>query len=531
MTDAQAIRTGEVILGIELGSTRIKARVIGRDHRPLASGTYEWSSQLVDGNWTYELDDVWAGIQHCYAALIADMRARFGVVPSQFDAIGVSGMMHGYLAFDTERALLTPFRTWRNTNATEASDALTELFDHHVPRRWSISHLYQCMLDGEAHVGRVDALTTLAGYVHWCLTGERVLGIGDASGMFPIDPHTRGWDAGKMHSFDALVSDKYPQFHLGDVLPHPLVAGADAGRLTTTGAALLDPSGHLQPGAPMCAPEGDAATGMVATNSVAVRTGNISAGTSVFAMVVLEGPLSRLYREIDLVATPAGDPVAMVHGNNGASELAAWVAIFSRFAELLGAQVDRDAVFGTLLAQAMAGDPDAGGIVAYNFHAGEPLVGVAEGRPLMVRPPHSDLSLTNFMRAQVYSIFATVSIGLNLLVADGVAIDKMYAHGGLFRTEGVAQQLLAAAIDTPVGLSEIASEGGSWGIAVLAAYRRAVSEGYDDSLNRYLDSRVFDSDDSIVVEPDISDVSGFARFIERYRIGLGAVNAAAGLRD
>lgn len=518
-----ALAEGRTSLGIELGSTRIKACLVGPDHAPVASGSHEWENQLVDGVWTYSLDAVWAGLQEAVATLLSDVEQRYGVRPTTFGGLGVSAMMHGYLAFDADGELLVPFRTWRNTSTGRAAGELTDLLGFNIPLRWSIAHYYQAVLDHEAHVPQVDFVTTLAGYVHWRLTGRRVLGVGDASGMFPIDPATRDYDRGMVAQFDEHVASRRPGLRLTDLLPEVLVAGADAGSLTAEGAALLDPTGTLPAGIPLCPPEGDAGTGMVATHSVAPRTGNVSAGTSIFAMVVLEKPLARVHHELDVVTTPAGDLVAMVHCNNGASELNAWAGLFGQFATGLGATASADDVFGTLFRAALEGDADGGGLLAYNYLSGEPITGLDEGRPLVVRTPDSRLTLANFMRTQIYSAFGTLSLGMQVLAGEGVAIDTMFAHGGMFRTAGVAQRLLAAAIDAPVAVGETAAEGGAWGIAVLAAYRAA---GDGLSLDEYLGTRVFGAAELDVAEPDAADVAGYATFLDRYRAGLAVERAA-----
>lgn len=520
---AAAIEAGDTALGIELGSTRIKACLIGPDRTPIAAGSHEWENEFVDRVWTYSLEAVWEGVRASVAELLSDVERRYGVRPRTFGALGVSAMMHGYLAFDAEDRLLVPFRTWRNTTTERAAGELTQALGFNFPLRWSASHLYQAVLDGEAHVPEIDFVTTLAGYVHWRLTGRKVLGVGDASGMFPIDPATRGYDAAMLARFGEMVAAHAPALDVARVLPEVLVAGQDAGRLTAEGAALLDPTGTLQPGIPLCPPEGDAGTGMVATNSVAARTGNISAGTSIFAMVVLEGPLSTVHPELDVVTTPAGDLVAMVHCNNGASELGAWARLFSEFAAALGAPSGDDVVFGALFRAALEGEADGGGLLAYNYVSGEPITGLAEGRPLVVRTPGSRLTLANFMRAQVYGVFGTLSLGMRVLSDEGVALDAMYAHGGIFKTAGVAQRLLAAAICAPVAIAPTASEGGAWGIAVLADYLRAAT-GQD--LGEYLDSQVFADAALDVVAPDPDDVAGFAAFLERYADGLAIERAA-----
>lgn len=524
-TARTAIRDGGTALGIELGSTRIKAVLIGPDHTPLATGSHAWENQFVDRLWTYSLESVWSGVQACYAALAADVAARYGVELTTIGALGVSAMMHGYLAFDDAGELLVPFRTWRNTNTGPAVEALSAAFGTNIPHRWSIAHLYQAVLDAEPHVGSVAQLTTLAGYVHRQLTGERVLGVGDASGMFPIDTEAGGYDATMISTFDRLVADHGVDWSVADLLPTIRPAGDDAGTLTEAGAALLDPTGTLRPGAPLCPPEGDAGTGMVATNSVAPRTGNVSAGTSIFAMVVLEHPLSRVHHELDLVTTPAGDLVAMVHCNNGASELNAWVGLFAEFAALLDVPVDAGRVFETLFRASLDGTPDGGGLLAYNYLSGEPITGLDEGRPLFVRSPDSTLDLATFMRTHLFASLATLRIGMDVLLSDEqVDLESMFAHGGLFTTKGVAQRYLAAAIDTPVSVGNTASEGGAWGIAVLAAFLTARAPG--QTLADYLADRVFAGAELVTVEPDPADVAGFNAFMRRYVAALPVQRAA-----
>ena len=517
----EAIAAGRTALGIEFGSTRIKACLVDADDPTvvLATGSHEWENQFVDRLWTYSLEAVWAGVQAAYADLAASVEAQYGARPSTFGAVGVSAMMHGYLAFDAAGELLVPFRTWRNTNTGAAAAQLTERFGVNIPLRWSIAHLHQAVLDAEPHVANIDFVTTLAGYVHWKLTGTKVLGVGDASGMVPTDPATIDYDETVVASYDALETG-LPS--LRALLPAVLPAGAVAGALTSEGAALLDPTGTLQPGAPFCPPEGDAGTGMVATNSVAQRTGNVSAGTSIFAMVVLERPLERVHHELDLVATPAGDLVAMVHCNNGASELAAWANMFTRFTEASGAPLSSDAVYETLFREALKGEADAGGLLAYNFLAGEPILGLDEGRPLVVRTPDSRLTLANFMRAQLYGVFGTLALGMRVLADESVQLDRMFAHGGMFRTAGVAQRFLAGALGAPVSVAETASEGGPWGIAVLAAFSR--SGGV--SLSAYLDDTVFGGSASETAEPDPRDVAGFTSYLETYRAGIAVERAA-----
>ncbi|WP_127792388.1 xylulokinase [Agromyces sp. LHK192] len=522
---ADTIRAARTALGIELGSTRIKACLVDADDPAvvLAVGSHEWENRYEDRVWTYALDDVWSGLRAAFADLATDVRDQYGVALETVGAIGVSAMMHGYLAFDAAGELLVPFRTWRNTSTGAASAQLSELFGVNIPLRWSIAHLHQAVLDAEPHVPSVDAFTTLAGYVHWKLTGRNVLGVGDASGMFPIDSATGGYDERLVGLYDGIAAGTTLPKPLLSLLPEVLPAGRVAGELTDEGAALLDPSGALRAGIPFCPPEGDAGTGMVATNAVAPRTGNVSAGTSIFAMVVLEGPLAAAHDELDLVTTPAGDPVAMVHCNNGASELAAWAGVFSQFASAIGASVDGDAVFGALFREALAGEPDAGGVLAYNHLAGEPIAGLDEGRPMVIRTPDSRLSLANLMRAHIYGVYGTLALGMRVLAQEGVEIDRMFAHGGIFRTAGVAQRFLAGALDAPVAVGETASEGGAWGIAVLAAY---LSHADRTDLGGYLDERVFANAAVDTAAPDPTDVAGFAAYLDRYRAGLAAEASA-----
>ncbi|MCZ2853198.1 xylulokinase [Modestobacter sp. VKM Ac-2982] len=524
MDGGTAITSGRTALGIEFGSTRIKAVLIGPDHAPLAVGSHDWENQLVDRLWTYSLEDVWSGVQESVAALTEDVRRRHGVELAGVGALGVSAMMHGYLAFDADGELLAPFRTWRNTNTGRAAERLSAEFGCNIPHRWSVAHLYQAVLDREEHVGRVDHLTTLAGYVHWQLTGEKVLGVGDASGIFPIGADG-GYDATMLARFDQLAAEAGVELTLAELLPTIAVAGQPAGTLTEAGARLLDPTGALRPGVPLCPPEGDAGTGMVATNSVAPRTGNVSAGTSVFAMVVLERELAEVHRELDLVTTPAGDPVAMVHCNNGASELNAWAGLFAEFARALGAEADAAQVFETLFAAALSGASDCGGMLAYNYLSGEPITEFEEGRPLFLRSPDSPLDLGTFMRTHLFSSLATLRIGMDVLQkSEGVRLDRMFAHGGMFKTEGVAQRFLAAAIDTPVAVGDVAAEGGAWGIAVLAAF--AAGRAPEQSLPEYLDTEVFAGASLTTAEPDPADVAGFDAFMVRYVAALPVERAA-----
>jgi sugar (pentulose or hexulose) kinase len=534
MTDPKdVIAGGGACLGIELGSTRIKLCLIGEDPSTvLAVGSHGWENKLVDRLWTYSLEDVWTGVQAAYADLGANVDRLYGTRLERLAGIGVSAMMHGYLAFDDDDELLVPFRTWRNTNTGPAAAELTELLGVNIPLRWSVAHLHQAVLDGEPHVSQVRFITTLAGYVHRELTGRKVLGVGDASGMFPIDSRTNDYDAELLSRYDNLAAEAAPGLKLSELLPDVLVAGQPAGELTAEGAALLDPSGRLQPGALLCPPEGDAGTGMVATCSVAPRTGNVSAGTSIFAMVVLERPLERVHHELDLVTTPSGDPVAMVHCNNGASELAAWVGLFSRFAaasgavSASGAALESDDVFDTLFREALEGAPNAGGLLAYNHLAGEPIAGITEGRPLFLRTPDSEFTLANFMRAQLYGVFGTLALGMRVLTGEGVELDRMFAHGGMFRTAGVAQRFLSGALGAPVSVAATASEGGPWGIAVLASYASANATGNELNLDAYLRKHVFASAEFETTEPDAADVAGFASYLDRYHRGLEVERAA-----
>ncbi len=511
------------ILGIELGSTRIKACLVAPDDPStiLATGVHEWENQFIDGLWTYSLDEIWRGLQSAYADLVANL----GMAPTRLAGIGVSAMMHGYLVRDAEGELLVPFRTWRNTTTGDAAAELSELFGVNIPLRWSIAHLQQAVRDAEPHVPAIRSVTTLAGYVHAKLTGRSVLGVGDASGMFPIDPTTGDYDDELAARYDRLVTGSTLAVTLRELLPEVLVAGSPAGELTAGGAALLDPTGALQPGAPFCPPEGDAGTGMVATHAIEPRTGNVSAGTSIFAMVVLERPLRRPHPELDVVATPTGAPVAMVHCNNGASEVAAWAALFTRFAALTGVPLDADAVYDILFREALEGESDAGGVLAYNHLAGEPIAGLSEGRPLVVRSPDARLTLGNFMRAQLYGVFGTLSIGMNVLAEEGVELDRMSAHGGMFRTAGVAQRFLAGALNTSVTVATSASEGGAWGMAVLAAY---AASGAEENLEHYLTGQVFHDAAAVSIDPHPDDVTGFAEYLLRYRAGLAIERTSIG---
>ena len=516
---AEKIRAGKTSLGIEFGSTRIKAVLIDDTYTTIAAGDYGWASHLEDGLWSYSQEEIWTGLQAAYAALAEDVENAYGEKLTRVGRIGFSAMMHGYLAFDKNGELLVPFRTWQNTNTSEAHEKLSELFQYNIPERWSIAHLYQAVLNDEEHIGKVDFFTTLAGYVHWKLTGKKVLGVGDASGMFPIDPTTHTYETEFIEKFNAIPEVAAQPWKLADLLPEPLVAGTPAGTLTEEGAKLLDPTGTLQPGITFAPPEGDAGTGMVATNSVRVRTGNVSAGTSIFAMVVLEHKLERLHPEVDLVTTPAGDLAGMSHANNFTSDLNAWVGLFGQFAAAIGTPVDAGTLYGTLFRAAIADDVDSncGGLIDYPFRSGEFLAGLPEGRPLFARGPEARMSLGNFMRAQLFSAFSPVKIGMDVMTKDeGVAVDSLVGHGGIFTTPKVAQKILAAAFDTPIKVMSTAAEGGAWGMAVLADYLWHA----DQPLDEFLDARVFADAASTTENPDENDVAGFEEFFDRFRKGL-----------
>jgi sugar (pentulose or hexulose) kinase len=521
-----AINNGRTALGIEFGSTRIKAVLIDETQQPIASGGHTWENRYEDGMWTYSLEDVWSGLQDCYQNLGRKIFEQYGHPLETVGAIGFSGMMHGYLAFDQDGELLVPFRTWRNTTTGQAAQELAALFNFNIPLRWSIAHLYQAILNQEAHVEKIAFITTLAGYAHWKLTGQKVLGVGEASGVFPIDSQTNNFDQHMIDLFNVRLSSAGIAWKLEDILPKVLVAGEEAGTLTDEGAHLLDPTGTLQAGVPLCPPEGDAGTGMVATNSVAVHTGNVSAGTSVFAMIVLDKALSQVYPEIDMVTTPTGKPVAMVHSNNCTSDLNAWVDLFGEFTRLMGLDVDENTLYETLYRHALLGDADAGGLLAYNTVSGEHITHLNEGRPLFVRTPESRFTLANFMRVHLYSALATLKIGLDTLFEkEQVTIDTILGHGGFFKTEEVGQRIMAAAMKVPVSVMETAGEGGAWGMALLASYLHH-KENYP-SLDQFLSQTVFGDDAGTTILPDASDVAGFEDFMDRYVKGI-AIERTAG---
>lgn len=521
----EVILSGQTALGIEFGSTRIKAVLVGTNNEPIASGSHDWENQYENNIWTYSLESIWNGLQDSYTNMAQDVKEKYGVTLTNIGAIGFSGMMHGYMAFDKNDNLLVPFRTWRNTITEEAADKLTEIFGYNIPQRWSISHLYQAILNKEAHVKEVDFLTTLSGYIHWKLTGEKALGVGDASGMFPIDTKTKQFDQTMLDKFNSLVeSYEYP-WQLENILPKVFVAGEYAGTLTEEGAKLLDVSGNLNAGIMLCPPEGDAGTGMVATNSVAVRTGNVSAGTSVFAMIVLENELKKVHKEIDLVTTPSGDLVAMVHCNNCTSDLNAWVNLFKEFAESFGMEVDMTKLFSVLYNKALVGDKDCGGLLAYNYFSGEHITGFEEGRPLFVRRPENKFNLANFMRVHLFTSLGALKTGLDILLKEeDVHVDKILGHGGLFKTKEVGQKIMAAAMNAPVSVMDTAGEGGAWGIAVLASYMKNKAEG--ETLDEFLHHHVFEDQNGSTIHPDVEDVEGFELFMKRYKTGLAIERAA-----
>ncbi len=525
MTAKQTIESGKAVLGIEFGSTRIKAVLIDENNNPIAQGSHEWENQLVDGLWTYSVEAIWYGLQDCYADLRANVKKEYDTEIEILAAIGVSAMMHGYMAFDKNEKILVPFRTWRNTNTGRAAAELSKLFNYNIPLRWSISHLYQAILDNEEHVANINYLTTLAGYIHWQITGKRVLGIGDASGMIPVDPTTKQYSAEMVEKFDKLVAPKGYSWKLLDILPQILNAGENAGFLTEEGAKRLDISGHLKQGIPVCPPEGDAGTGMVATNAVKQRTGNVSAGTSSFSMIVLEKDLSKPYEMIDMVTTPDGSLVAMVHCNNCTSDLNAWVGLFKEYQQLLGIPVDMNEIYGKLYNNALNGDADCGGLISYNYISGEPVTGLEEGRPLFVRSANDRFNLANFMRTHLYASVGVLKIGNDILFKEeNVKVDRITGHGGLFKTKGVGQRILAAAINSPISVMETAGEGGPWGMALLASY--LVNNPRKLSLADYLDEVVFAGNTGVEIAPTAEDVAGFNKYIENYKAGLGIEQAA-----
>lgn len=519
------ILSGKTSLGIEFGSTRIKAVLVGADNTPIAQGDHGWENKLEDGIWTYSLEDVWTGLQDCYAKLKADVKKQYDITLTEIGSIGFSAMMHGYLAFNKEGYLLVPFRTWRNTITEEAAAKLTEAFEYHIPQRWSIAHLYQAVLNKEAHVEYVDFITTLDGYVHWALTGEKVLGVGEASGMFPIDLETKDYNKTMIETFDKLVEGENFNWKLENILPKVLVAGDSAGTLSEEGAKKLDVDGDLKAGIPLCPPEGDAGTGMTATNSISKRTGNISAGTSIFAMVVLEEDLKKVYEEIDLVTTPTGNLVGMVHCNNCTSDLNAWVNLFKETLESFGVTPDPNELYGTLYRKALEGDRDCGGLMSFNYFSGETITGFTEGRPLFAREENCKFNLSNFMRTNLYSALAALKIGVDIMTKEeNVKVDRMLGHGGLYKTPVVGQQITAAAMNTPIYVMETAGEGGAWGMALLASYMINKKDG--ETLDDFLNTSVFGGEEGSRIDPDPEDVKGFDEFIKKYKAAIPVERAA-----
>ena len=521
----KAIKLGKTALGIELGSTRIKSVLISEDHAPIATGSYDWENRYENGIWTYNLEDIWTGVKESYRKLSSEVYENYNTPLQTIGAIGFSAMMHGYMTFDINDNLLVPFRTWRNTITRQASKELTDLFQFNIPQRWSIAHLHQAILNKESHVKDISYLTTLAGYVHWKITGQKVVGVGEASGMFPIDSKTCNYDEEMIELLNKRLEAENIPWKLQDILPKVLLAGDAAGRLTEEGARLLDPTGQLQAGIPLCPPEGDAGTGMVATNSVAERTGNVSAGTSVFAMIVLENGLSKVYPEIDMVTTPTGKPVAMVHSNNCTSDLNAWVDLFDEFSKALGVDVSQPQLFEILFEKALTGDADGGGLLAYNYLSGEHITHFEEGRPLFIRTPESRFTLSNFMRVHLFSALGALKIGLDILFEqEKVKIDQILGHGGFFKTKAVGQKIMAAVMNVPVSVMETAGEGGSWGIALLATYM--LHKAKNESLETYLSDKVFSEETGMTIAPDSKDIDGFTAFMERYKKGLIIERAA-----
>ena len=513
------------VLGIEFGSTRIKGVLIDENHHPVASGGYGWENRIEDGVFVYHLDDVKKGLRACYGQLRDEVAEKYGQKLTKVQAIGISGMMHGYLVFDKAGKQIAPYRTWRNTITGEASEKLMELFKFNIPQRWSIAHLYQAILNKEEHVKDIAMLMTLASYVHYMLTGERVIGVDEASGMFPYDDDIKDYDAKRVAQFDELVAEYNFPWKLKEILPKVLPAGAPAGVLTAEGAALLDETGALQAGIPMCPPEGDAGTGMVATGAVTERTGSISAGTSSFSLQVLEKPLGGYYPEIDVVATPSGKPVAMAHCNNCTPDIDVWVKLMAQSMEVMGFKPDMNELYSKLFNLALEGEPDCSGMISFNYFAGEPLTGTQAGRPMFLRMPDSKVTLANFMRTHLYGAIATLKLGIDFLAEkEQVETDRMLGHGGYFKTPGVGQQIMADALETPISVMETAGEGGPWGMALLAAYMVRKDEG--ETLEQYLANKVFADAKSSTLEPDPAGVEGFKAYIRHYQAALDAQKAS-----
>lgn len=521
----QIITDGKAVLGIEFGSTRIKAVLVDESNSPIASGSHEWENMLINKIWTYSLDYIWQGLQDCYADLLNDVHSKYSVDITHLAAIGISAMQHGYMPFDDKGNLLVPFRTWRNTTTEEAAEKLVKLFNYNIPLRWSIAHLYQAILNDESHVPSISYLTTLAGYMHWQLTGEKVIGVGDASGMFPIDINTHDYNSSMIQQFDELVAPYGFGWHLSDILPKVRVAGKNAGLLTEQGAKKLDVSGALRAGIPLCPPEGDGETGMAATNSVAVRTGNISAGTSIFAMAVMDKELSIVHPEIDIIMTPSGDPVAMAHCNNCTSDLNEWINMFREFSDLFDMKIDMKDLFGKLYNIALEGDKDCGGLLSYNYVSGETMTGFDEGRPLFTRMPDAKLTLANFMRTHLFTTLAGLKIGMDIILKEEkIPLDVLVGHGGFFKTEGVGQKIIASALNTPVSVMSTAGEGGAWGIALLASY--LVHKQGEETFPDFLTNKVFNNQSGKIMPPDKQLSDSFEIFLRRYVLCLPIERAA-----
>ena len=540
MSIKEMIDAGKTAIGIEFGSTRIKAVMVDEAGKPIAQGDYVWENQYENGVWTYSLDMIWTGLKEAYAKLLEDVKEKYDTVIKTTGAIGFSAMMHGYMAFNDKDELLVPFRTWRNTITGEAAAALTEEFGFNIPERWSIAHLHQAILNKEEHVKDISFFTTLAGYIHWQLSGEKVLGIGDASGMFPIDSRTRNYNKEYMEKYDRLLGSLGVSFKIEDILPKVLLAGDKAGVLSAEGAARLDVSGNLEAGIPLCPPEGDAGTGMVATNSVAVRTGNVSAGTSIFAMVVMEKALSKVHPEIDVVTTPVGDDVAMVHCNNCTSDINAWARVFREYSEAMGIEVDTNKLYTTMFKAALGGAPDCGGLMGFNYFSGEPVTGFAEGRPVFARKINADFSFANFMRLHLFSAVSTLKVGLDILLREeDVKVDKLYGHGGFFKTPEVGQRIMSAATGGPITVMETAGEGGAWGMAILALYLTKVISGSEGdnsgasdasdcslTLPDFLNNNIFAGESGSTITATAEEIKGFDEFMESFKAALPIERAA-----
>ncbi|AUG57753.1 xylulokinase [Acetivibrio saccincola] len=511
----EIIENGKAVLGVEFGSTRIKAVLIDPSNKPVAKGFFQWENRFENGFWTYPVQDIWTGLKKAYSSLCDDVKNKYGVEIKKLAAIGFSAMMHGYLAFDSKGNLLVPFRTWRNTTTQKAAEILTSKFSFRIPQRWSIAHLYQAILNDEEHVKDISFITTLAGYIHWKLTGEKVLGIGDASGMFPVDSQTYSYDENLIDIFNNLISGKKYPWKIQDILPKIKLAGEFSGELTEEGAKLIDPNGNLEAKIPLCPPEGDAGTGLTATNCVAPYTGSISSGTSIFAMVVLDKSSPDYNKEFDMVATPTGNPVAMVHCNNCTSGINAWVKLFSEVSHTLGGETDMNKIFEALYKKALDGSSDCGGLLSYNFLSGEPVLNLDSGIPMFMPLPGSDFNLGNFMRSQLYTSMAALKISMDrMLKKDKTKIKQLVGHGGLFKTKNVAQKFMADALGIPVSVIETADEGGAFGMALLASYM--LNKEKYKSLEEFLLEEVFDKSEISTIHPSEMDTDGFQKYLDTY---------------